>query len=99
MVQNVHVRKCLDTCGTPILPCSIGKEWAPTQKWTTLMDLRFVNWKGQLIVGLCVDLIRPCKSLQKGAELGPSRGPMEELAHKPQTILCLYEKCPYDSTS
>ncbi len=30
--------------------------------------------KGQLIVGLCVDPIRPCKPLQIGAKLGTPRG-------------------------
>ncbi len=30
--------------------------------------------KGQLIVGLCVDFVRPCKPTQIGAKLGTPRG-------------------------
>ncbi len=41
VVRNVHLRKCLVTCGSRILSCSIGKEWAFTQGCT--MDLSFVN--------------------------------------------------------
>ncbi len=32
------------------------------------------HWKGQLIVGLCVDPVRPCKPPQIGAKLGTPRG-------------------------
>ncbi len=32
------------------------------------------HWKGELIVGLCVDPVRPCKSLQISAKLGAPRG-------------------------
>ncbi len=32
------------------------------------------HWKGQLIVGLCLDPVRPCKPPQIGAKLGTPRG-------------------------
>ncbi len=46
VIQNVYLRKCLETLVLPTLPCSTGKDFAPTQKWT--IDLSFVTRRGDL---------------------------------------------------